>query len=271
MITIIFGKPGSGKKALMTYFAVEMLRKGKTIWKQSEKKIKQLNEGGFEKLSPPIQKHMVFADYLITTKKHRSYDVDGYRLGMIDEKFTTAFLPPYAQIFLDEAQKYYDSRMSSYLSDRVSRFYEMHRHNNYNITLVCQRLGLIDLNVRQNAENIYLIEDFKTKYDEFGRISECHWTCIQFSCCGDAERYYDDPKTNSKLGKEVKFVCNENIFRHYNSFSCEPLFYKNKYSSVFDVDFSPVVNMDVDSVKEYTETHDYAVPTGYYKERKRNG
>ena len=266
MITIIFGKPGVGKTALMTSFAVNNLFNGKAHWKQCLNKINMLNIGGF-KLKAPIQKHMVFADYCIRTRKYRNYDIDGYRIGMFDESYYTMFLPPFSHIYLDEAQKYFDSRKSSLMSDRVSRFFEMHRHNNYDITLVCQRLGLIDLNVRQNAECIYLIESFKVKKDDYGRIVKCLWICRHFVSNAEAEKYYDNPSENNNLGEKVKLEFNGNVFKYYNSQSFEPLFYNNRYEQDFDINFFSDCDMTVDSVKEFNSGHSYSVPDGYYVKR----
>ena len=89
MITIIFGKPGVGKTALMTSFAVNNLFNGKAHWKQCLNKINMLNIGGF-KLKAPIQKHMVFADYCIRTRKYRNYDIEKKEMPVPKRKHSKA-------------------------------------------------------------------------------------------------------------------------------------------------------------------------------------
>ena len=134
MITIICGEPGRGKTALMTYFAVQkMVDEGFTLWWQSCREIDTLKKGGFSALASLPQRHTVYADYLIKNKymQYQSYYTSGFNIALPNPFFQTTFFAPFSQIFLDEAQKYYDSRMSRYLRECVYRFYQLHRppHN----------------------------------------------------------------------------------------------------------------------------------------------
>ena len=128
MITLIFGKPGAGKTALMTRLALECMtgKIARKDCKSSKAEIEAYNDGGFS-LSTDFE-HLVFADYKIQARhgKVRSWDMDGFEYGLPDPKHTTAFLPPYSRLFFDEAQKYLNSRRSG-LADSVSRAYEQAR------------------------------------------------------------------------------------------------------------------------------------------------
>ena len=128
MITIICGEPGHGKTALMTYFAIQkMLYEGFEYYYNSTRRIDKLKAGGFTSLDLPKQRHTVYADYVIKSQfpASQSYYVDGFNIALPNPFFDTTFFFPYSQIFLDEAQKYYDSRMSKYLRECVYRFYQL--------------------------------------------------------------------------------------------------------------------------------------------------
>lgn len=272
MITIIYGEPGRGKTALMTYFALlEMVEKGFENYWNSCRRIDVLRKGGFTKLQYLPQRHTVYADYVIKLKypNIESYYVDGFRIALPNPFFDTAFFAPYSKIFLDEAQKYYDSRMSKYMRECVYRFYQLHRHNHLDVTMTCQRLGNIDLNIRQIAERFIYIKGLDVKEDKYGQITKMTWSVIEFSSLKDAEAFVDSPKTDKKI-KETTYTYEGNVFNRYNSYGNEPAFYDGNYYRNFDCYVEEEYDYTVESFVLYNENHMYYAPVGFWKDDKRD-
>ena len=133
MITIICGIPGAGKTSCLTYKLVErMCDYGLEDYFNLKHELVKLRQGGFSNVDLPTQKHLCFADYSVKVNNRlQVYYVDGFQIALDNPYFETQFIPPYSTIFLDEAQKYYDSRMSKYIREEVYRWYQLHRHNDY--------------------------------------------------------------------------------------------------------------------------------------------
>ena len=201
MITIICGDPGVGKTALMTHFATQYLQYD-ADYELAIDKINNYNNMGYN-LSTPS--HLVFSDYKISYnlygKNVESYFCNGYYLGMPNAQHQTMFLPPYSKIFLSEAQRYYDSRKYNSFSDFISQFYEQHRHYGLQIYLDCQRVGLIDLNIRGISTRVILVESMSNDIDSHGRIISNHWQCREFSSAIECERYLDTLDKN--IGQSI--------------------------------------------------------------------
>jgi hypothetical protein len=164
MITIIFAPPRYGKTALMTHLLNQVMfdrRRSKAMWNDIAFK----NENGFDLSSP---QHSVFTNYDITGKKfgsreRHSYRINPFRLGYSNNKVETHFIPPFVVIGITEGQKYFNSRMSMYFPDWQSRFYEQHGHNHIDIFIDVQRPTLIDINIRELASFIEVMDlDIKT-------------------------------------------------------------------------------------------------------------
>lgn len=270
MITIIIGEPGKGKTALMTYFAyTKMCDEGYSLWWKSCQRINKLKAGGFSTLEYLPQRHTVYADYSIGKKfmRNKSYYVDGFSIGLTNPFFDTAFFSPYAQIFLDEAQKYYDSRMSKYLRDYVYRFYQLHRHNHMDVTMTCQRLDNIDINIRQIAGNIILVEDLQVEKDDFDRICKMTWKTKEFDSLASADSFLTTTGKNAKY-TEKTYTFDGCIFDYYNSYGNEPAFYDGNYNRKYDCYTEDGYVDTIDSYMEYNQKHMYVAPTGYWKNEK---
>ena len=268
MITIIFGPPGVGKTKLMTKLAVDHM----TVFayeelQQCKRKIAAYNNGGFC-LSIP-DKHLVFADYHITARgmglpPRDSYYVNGFRLGLPNKKHDTLFLPFNANVYLSEAQKYFNSRMSTYFSDFISRFYETHRHYGLNITLDCQRPNLIDLNLRGIAQEFIEVVSTSDKYDRRGSLVKSTWQCRVFADCYLAERYIEG--TNVAF-EERKYEHHGDIFSCYDSFYFGSYHLKDRYGQDFDLIKNPAFGCDTESVREFNKLYEYEVPPSFYTKR----
>lgn len=270
MITIICGEPGNGKTALMTYFAVQkMTEEGYDYWTSSCNRINELYTGGFNNLRYLPQFHTVYSDYVIKNEwlNVQSYYCDGFKVGLPNPFFDTMFFAPYSQIFLDEAQKYYDSRMSKYIRECVYRFYQLHRHNHLDIYMTCQRLGNIDLNIRDIARRIIYVEKLDITKDDFGRIIKLQWHTVEFSCLKYAEAYLDNNNKSVEFDKKT-YEYEGNIFDYYGSYSNEPVFYDGNYERNYDSRLEDNYGVSVEDFSKFNAEHMYYAPKGYWKNDK---
>jgi hypothetical protein len=233
--------------------------------------VKQLNRTGFSLTAPKY--HLVFADYLITAcpegmRGVSSYGIDGWSIGLPNSRHPTAFLPPYAFVCLDEAQKYYDSRRgpSERLPDFVSRFYETHRHNYYNVVMTCQRPKLIDLNIRGIAERFIFIEELRHAYDKYGNLTRTVWECVEFNNTASAEAY-SESKTASGDGIKTQYVHCGNIFSCYNSFGFFALHYRDRYDQDFSLFRGSGTGWSMSQIQDFNEVHDYEIPDTFFNSR----
>ena len=133
---------------------------------------KQAN--GFTALQT-IPKHCVSANYDMTFHKYRysprySRRINPYRLGFANPFVDTHFNLPFECIFITEAQKYLNSRMSVYFPDWQSRWYEQHGHNDLDMFLDTQRPMLIDVNIRELSRFIEILR-LDRAYDARGRVN----------------------------------------------------------------------------------------------------
>lgn len=266
MLTEICGQPGAGKTSLMISFALAHMTgiQAHKDLKLCNKLLAPLNAGGLS-FSPPND-HLVFADCTIFTRRGclTNYEVDGFHLGLAQDIHSTMFLPPNAQIYLDEAQKYFNSRDSLKLADFVSRFYELHRHFCLNITLAVQRPKLIDLNIRELAARVIYVH--KMESDKQGKhILRSAWDCVEFDNAASAIAYVDSGFSFKLAGDRVRFEYNGNIFRHYNSYAFFPALFRNRYDSPFDCRHAVLTGSTREELMDFNDQHDYVVPETYYK------
>lgn len=264
MITIIFGQPRAGKTALMTKFALDYMtgsNAAKDI-RTSCKEIKNFNKGGFRLTYP--KRHIVYSDYDIYTRNKTlySYRTSGYNFGLPNDQYESIdFYPPCSRLFFDEAQKYWNSRESNRLADFVSRAFEYHGHFKYNIYIAVQRIGLIDLNIRELSPNIIEVVSMKNKEDN-GVIMSSAWTCRVYKSVAEAEKKVAGQNARYRT---VKYRFDGDIFKHYDSETFRYAFLKDRENA--DFDYTPNGGYDYTkaSVKKFNEEHQYTVPHGYQK------
>ncbi len=270
MITIICGKPRVGKTAVETYMLVDkIVNNSFEDYINCKREILQLKAGGMTALEVPPQRHVCFADYRCKiSSRLQAYYVDGFKIGLPNPYFETILFPPYSTIFLDEAQRYYDSRMSKYLRPEVYSWYQIHGHNHYNIIMVCQRLADLDVKIRSMAERIIVVEACEIKKDKYGRVCKMIWTTREFSSADTAESYQMacEKKEISKLGTEVVVKTDMPIFNYYDSYGCKPAFYdEGYYARGFDYFTEDGYQFTLNSFIDYNNTHYFSAPKGYWK------
>lgn len=266
MITIVFGKPGSGKTAYLTADAVKYMNGSAEcleLLEQSRAEVQRLNNGfSLPSLSP------VYSNYPITVphgygKCRVSFYVDGFRLGLDNDSLGVFHVPPYSRIYLAEAQRYYNSRNSRDFPEWVSRFFEEHRHFNLNILLDVQRPGLIDVNIRELCERFVEVVELHHQYDEVGNILATDFILREFSDWKYVDKYLSGGEYTGELTRERFFG---NVFEHYESRS-----YFNVFLPPEDSDFNyvthPIGNADVERQFAW-QFYPQVAPEGFYRGKK---
>ena len=221
MITIFTGAPGAGKSSLSALFLKRLYKKeGRKLQKLSAARIDEINKTRRYPLTPPPLPP-IYSDFKVKIpagyKKHyEPYYINGYYMGLSNERLKTQFLPPYAKVFLGESQRYYNSRKSGNFPDFVSRFYEMHRHYGLDLYLDVQRVRLIDPNIRELCRRFIEVQGMEHTRDKLRRIIHTVWRCREFS---NWQAYEDYLNTGAVTYKETTYENDGNIFDCYDSFS----------------------------------------------------
>ena len=141
MIKIISGKTGKGKTLLSVYFMfLDTIVNGYDNYKKTCKKIEELNQSGFN-FKYPEQKHTTYfngyAEFRpFGSKRKSTYLFSPWMLGLPSQEHDTHLFLPYGNIYIDEAQTFFNSRMSMLFPAYVSRYFELHRQFDLNITLI---------------------------------------------------------------------------------------------------------------------------------------
>lgn len=268
MLTIICGLTGKGKTALATELGVEKMMNSMEDYRNSYMEVLKLKAGGFDKLSLPQTRHLVYSDYPIKVNPiYRTYKVDGYEIGLPNIFFNIAFLPPYSTIILDEAQKYFDSRSTKYLREEVYRWFQLHRHNHYNVILTCQRIGNIDINIRALADRVIVCEGIDVKEDSYGVADKITWNVREFLSAEVAEQYCLKKEQGDycNYGKMEKITSKYPIFNYYNSYGNKPVFYYMNENRNYDYYTEDGYVFTKESFVNFNNEHYFVCPQGYLK------
>ena len=245
MITLIAGKPGVGKTALLTYFAIlDMTANASLQVQKTNNFIDLLNSGGYN--FEYAKNHLVYSNYDITSHMkgyvpRRSYDMEGFEFGLPDKEHETKFVYRYSSLFFTESQAFLNSRKSRAFRDSVSRAYEQHRHWDLNIYLDAQRATLIDLNVRELSTIVY-VDSLDVKFDNMGRVRKCIWHCRKFYDVREFDKF--DATSGKYECENLVIKYDGNIFKCYDSQMNSRLFLQGREDCQFyneeykDEDFS---------------------------------
>ena len=266
MITVVCGLPGSGKSSLMTSFIKDIyFSEGYSLLKTSCDVVDNYNRYRDKLLSKP-EKAPIFSDFevkfLVGYKKYYStYFLNGFYFGLKNDALSMINVPPYSKIFLSEVQRYYDSRKSKSLPDFVSRLFEMHRHNFWDIYLDLQRIGLLDLNIRDLSARIIEVCKMEHEYNSVGSIVSTTWYCHEFSNWEEFDNYLNSTK-KTKI-KTVKYNHYGNIFESYNSYN-----YQSEFIPSEDDDYIYLAHKGEVGTVAYIQDklknfYDFSMPTGY--------
>lgn len=230
--------------------------------------LKQKN--GFESIQTlPI--HCVSANYDMKLREFGysprvNRAINPYRLGFKNDNVETHYNFPYECIFITEAQKYLNSRMSMYFPDWQSRWYEQHGHNNLDIYLDTQRPNLIDVNIRELARFIEIV-DLTIKNDIFNKPCRLTWTIRVIDNNWAYERYIASGKMDKSIYRQERIVADYNVFDCYNSQSCKPKFYDGHFENDIDYQRAEPFGDNIASYIEYLKKNDDELPDNFYIKR----
>ena len=251
MITLIAGKPGVGKTALLTYFAIlDMTVNAFERVKRTNAFIGKLNAGGYN--FKYAQRHLVYSNYDITSHMkgyvpRRSYDMEGFEFGLPDKAHPTKFIYRYSSLFFTESQAFLNSRKSKSFRDSVSRAYEQHRHWDLDVYLDAQRATLIDLNVRELSSIIY-VDELEVK-EKNNKIVKCVWHCRKFLDVREYDKFDGNSKTYECV--KVSFKYDGDIFRCYDSQMNSRLFLQGREKEDFYCSEYTDAGYSLDEVKDF--------------------
>lgn len=269
MIIIVFAPPRTGKTCFLVHTAREVaFDRQRTRSMQNDILLKRSN--GFENLQT-IPQHCVSANVDMQLHKfgytpRLNRRINPFRLGYSNRFVETHFNIPFEYIFIDEAQKYFDSHMALYYPDWQSRYYEQHGHNNLDFMLATQRPMLINANIRELSRFLEIVK-LDLKYDKFGKVRELKWTVRVIENSSLFDRYMASGKTDKSCYTETTVVADYNVFNCYDSQSCKPKFYEGHLNE--DFDYSPAIPFgdDIEGYIKYLEETDDELPKGFYQKR----
>lgn len=236
-IYIIFGLPRVGKTCLMSHIANTVMYDFKRTEAMQEV-VKDLNVEGFNLEMPP---HVVSANYDIMGYKYLCSEntcrrINPYKLGIKEFAPEDADLHldiPYGVYFIQEAQRYLNSRRSANFPDFQSRWYETLGHNHMVVFLDCQRPGLIDLNVRANASFIE-VRDLDVKLNKYGDVKGLKWYIRRIENSEALDTYLQSGRQNTDVFVDDVIEADYNVFEIYDSHGCRGRFYNNRECEKFN-------------------------------------
>lgn len=272
MITIIFAPPRTGKTCFMTHIANTYAFDRKRNRAMQYELYNKINSGFSNIVTIPI--HCSSANYDMIFKKFGyskrfSRRINPYRLGFANKYVKTHYNLPYEAIFITEAQKYLNSRMSMYFPEWQSRWYEQHGHNNLDIFLDTQRPMLIDVNIRELAQFIEIIK-LTIHYDKQDKIIGMTWLIRKIENSSLFDKYMSSGKKDTECYTEEEITADYNVFELYDSQSCKPKFYAGHFDEDIDYNQSKVADNSYSGYIKYLEENDDELPENYYQRRKTN-
>ncbi len=224
---MITGDPGAGKTSFMTHLLMEEFFKlGDDLLETCISEIELENQERRNPLPLP-DRPPIFANYGVRfledyEKEYSPYFINPFYFGIRNENAPVQFLLPGSRIYIEEAQRYFDSRQSTTFPRWVSEAFEMHRHYGLEIYLDAQRGKLIDLNIRGIASRILRIESISHNMTKYGGILSTTWRIREFGSNAELMQYYD----TGIGGHEIEPVTHRgNIFEVFDSRKNRKAFY----------------------------------------------
>lgn len=267
MITIIFGECGAGKTALMTH-----------LLNQSNFDLKRYNNmcNSLQDISDTYNLDIintpnthVMANYNINFFKfgytrNKNLYVNPFKIGFKNKFVDVQRIPPFAFIGIDEAQEYFNSRLSKYYPSWQSRFYEKHRHFDLDFILVAQRADLIDINIRDLAHFID-IEELRIINDNNGIPKKLVWKVRKINSVRKYNRYINSDCTDKSCYKTEKIIADYNVFACYDSKAEKTRFIETYIGQeTYFEDYSSSIE-DLDELIKYLEKYNSLMPKGFYQ------
>lgn len=222
MITIIFGKRGTGKTALNSYFALLAMA-------DRQRYLNCINVlsaiGRANTIKQMVFEHAVYANYDLKNQfGHKRYFVDPFKMVMPnnDGLDYQVFLP-FCSIHIMEGQIYWNSKFK--LNPYSPAFFENSRHPDYDIFIDVQRPKKIALDIREIADKFITILNLETIENKQGKIIKCIWHCLEFDDFSQVDTYISTK--DKTCGEQTTYTFNGCIFDYYDSQNNRILFYDN--------------------------------------------
>lgn len=256
MITLIVGEPGVGKTSLNACLMSQEIVNYRQDYLSCCNKINELNSQGYC-FEYPKDGVLTYANFKFVNKTRFRFGVNGKRLNpwhmaLPNDEIPFDTFPPYSKFHIMEGQVYWNSRRRG-LRDCVSRFFENHRHNHFDIYIDVQRAGLIDANIREIAGRIWEVQKSVHDYDSSGRMQETTFHVYQFNSWSEYEKYLNNGKKKEFVNLFTFFKFHGCIFDCYNSFENEAAFFENCREELTDEYFDDVREVFLQMPKNYYE------------------
>ncbi len=228
-MTLIVGNPGSGKTLLNACIESQEIVNSRQDYLASCRKIDELNSRGFH-FEYPKDEVLTYSNFEFVNKTRfkfgkRSKKLDPWHMALPNKEIPFDVFPPYSKFHIMEGQVYWNSRRRG-LRDCVSRFFENHRHNNFEIYIDVQRGGLIDANIREIANRVLEPKELVHTKDNMGRIQQTIVNCYKFDSWSEYEKWINNGRENKHVSI-VSFGFTGCIFDCYNSYENMLAFYEN--------------------------------------------
>lgn len=236
MITVIFGKPGAGKSAFATYLMKTLYEEQKyEILKHSCREIEKLNRQYGRSFTLPEQVP-IFANFDVSLHLgykwyFEPYFFSPYYFGLANNSMETQFLPPGSKVFIDEAQRFFNSRKSQTFPDWLSEAIEKHRHFGMDLYLIVQRPMLIDPNCRELVEKFIEITGMKNQVNYAGVVERSTFYCREFVGWLAVKQYLEGAEAEYR---DVQYGHEGDIFESFDSFSFTNSFLPKDEKQDFD-------------------------------------
>jgi hypothetical protein len=265
MITIICGKPGSGKTSFLAAKAVESMTSGASARLSAcHNEIYLLNEGGFN-LSYP-ENHITYTDFPVVSDvrgypRLPSFDISLSRFSLPTDEDTEdnrpMFIPPYSVVFFDEAARVLNSRDWQDLAASMRVRFETHRHVGLDIYMTVHNGVEIDKCLRILADKVIELQGVRIRREKkFNRVRVVSiiWEALVFDDISHYSAYLDNP-LKKRLAYSVSYSFDGDIFSCYDSYAFYVNHYRNNYDRDFEMVESVFVDKTVSDIKLYNDTH----------------
>lgn len=278
-IHIYFGEQRKGKTLYMVLQA-QYAAYDKARLNDCYNRIDAYNALGYNFSKP---KHLVVADFDLEIhhfgkQPDINYWCNGFYLGLpkvvIKERktgcikqqvvtFKTMRLAPCMSIFLDEGNKYFNSRNKKIMPGWRSRFIELMGQYGLEMHMVCHRPELVDSNVRDMADfREFLGVDITC--DSMGKICTLTIHSRYFANNRDVEAYLQNNilPSYSKIEQTIidcRIPCFD-IGKYYDTHFFDKVFLKGAENKDFDLIQKKHICKSIEDIKQFNREFDYTVP-----------
>lgn len=144
------------------------------------------------------------------------YFFSPYYFGLANNSMETQFLPPGSKVFIDEAQRFFNSRKSATFPDWLSEAIEKHRHFGLDLYLIVHRPMLIDPNCRELVGRFIEMRSMDNEINFAGVVERSVFHCREFADWLELKQYLE---TGDAEYRNTTYINEGDIFESFDSFS----------------------------------------------------